>query len=70
MTFEEFIDNVKYQIDLNHYLEKNLREGEMFMLELGKARPDIAQQLAGSMLDPSFKHRITEVVKNFVKDRW
>jgi hypothetical protein len=70
MTFEQFMESVDFKIQMNDYLGEDFRAGQLFIMELFEVHPDIAVQLRGSMLDPTYKHRITEVVKNFVKDRW
>jgi hypothetical protein len=69
-TFDLFMKNVNFRIQMNEHLGEDFRAGQLFMMELFEVRPDIAKQLAGSMLDPTFKHRITQVVQTFVKDRW
>lgn len=69
MTFEEFLHMVieKYETQL---VKDDLRLGQIFFNELCVVRPTIAEELRGSMLDPFFKHRITAVTQDFVRDRW
>jgi hypothetical protein len=68
MTFQEFMEDVlnKY----NDHKNDDIRLGQLFFNELCKTRPEIAEEIRGSMLDPFFKHRITNVVEQFVRERW
>ena len=69
MTYEQFLSDV-----LNKYETQpkkgDLRLGQIFFNDLCVVRPEIAEQLRGSMLDPFFKERITQVVSDFVRERW
>lgn len=69
MTYEQFLSDV-----LNKYETQpkkgDLRLGQIFFNDLCVVRPAIAEQLRGSMLDPFFKERITQVVSDFVRERW
>jgi hypothetical protein len=70
MTFEQFMEEVQFKHDMNNYLGEDLRLGQIFFNELCVVRPAIAEEIRGSMLDPFFKHRITQVVSDFVRERW
>lgn len=69
MTYDEFLSDV-----LNKYETQpkkgDLRLGQIFFNDLCVVRPAIAEQLRGSMLDPFYKERITQVTSNFVRERW
>ena len=68
MTYDEFLVEVYRAHDydkLNHW-----RLGQYFFNMLCEVRPAIAEQLRGSMLDPFYKERITQVVSDFVRERW
>lgn len=69
MSYDEFLARVHiaHQSQVN---KKDLRLGQIFFNELCIARPTIAEQIRGSMLDPFFKERITQVVSDFVRERW
>lgn len=66
MTYDEFLDHVTDTWSCSI----NLRLGQVFFNELCKLRPDISEVLRGSMLDPFFKERITQVTSDFVRNRW
>ncbi len=68
MTFEEFLHDVIAQYEQRQ--DKSIRLGQLFFNELCIVRPSIAEEIRGSMLDPFFKERITQVVQDFVRDRW
>lgn len=69
MTYEQFLSDV-----LNKYETQpkkgDLRLGQIFFNDLCVVRPAIAEQLRGSMLDPFYKERITQVTSDFVRERW
>ena len=46
------------------------RLGQSYFNLLHEVRPDLANELRGSMLDPFFKERITQVVHDWVAERW
>ena len=69
MTYDEF----HHQVLMIHASQENkddLRLGQIYFNMLCSLRPDISEQIRGSMLDPFFKHRITQVVSDFVRERW
>lgn len=47
-----------------------IRVGQSYFNVLMNVRPDIASKMRGSLIDPFYKNRITEVVKEFVKEHW
>lgn len=69
MTYEQFLNNVHKMYDTQPK-KGDLRLGQIFFNELCVMRPAIAEELRGSMLDPFFKERITQVVSDFVRERW
>ena len=69
MTFQEFHARV-LSIHQMQPIPGELRLGQVFFNELVKIRPDIAEELRGSMIDPFFKERITNVVGQFCRERW
>lgn len=71
MTYQEFEELVHRQFE--QYEKESpgyLRIGQVYFNLLFDIRPDIAEYMRGSIIDPFFKHRITEVVRTFVIDRW
>lgn len=46
------------------------RYGQAVFNALSHARPDIAQNLAGTMLDPFFKDEVSEQTWNYIFLRW
>lgn len=69
MTFQEFHARV-LSIHQMQPVPGELRLGQVFFNELASIRPDIAEQIRGTMLDPFYKERITNAVGNFVRERW
>ena len=85
MTYDEFYDEV-YKCYMAQEASMDYRLGqiyinmlcevrpkiaeELYFNMLCEVRPKIAEELRGSMLDPFFKHRITQVVSDFVRERW
>jgi hypothetical protein len=69
ITYEKFLADV-HQMHENQPIEGYLRLGQIYFNVLCSVRPHIAEQLRGSMLDPFFKERITQVVQDFVRERW
>ncbi len=69
MTFDQFIDHVDtlYQ---TQDVSGDLRIGQIFFNELLVIKPELAEKIRGSMLDPFFKHRITQVTQDFVRANW
>jgi len=70
MTYDEFHHMVMVTHASQHSVEGDLRLGQIYFNELCVVRPAIAEELRGSMLDPFFKERITQVVSDFVRERW
>ncbi len=69
MNYDQFLNKVQ-QMHATQPVKGDLRLGQIFFNELCIVRPAIAEQLRGSMLDPFYKERITEVVSDFVRERW
>lgn len=69
MTYDEFFDQV-WKTYMAQEASMDFRLGQIFFNELCVVRPAIAEQLRGSMLDPFYKERITQVVSDFVRERW
>lgn len=69
MTYDEFYDEV-YKCYMAQEASMDFRLGQIYFNMLCEVRPKIAEELRGSMLDPFFKHRITQVVSDFVRERW
>jgi len=68
-SYEEFLHGVLQDY---HYqpVKDEFRLGQIFFNKLCVVRPDIAEALRGTMLDPFFKQRIANVVSDFVRERW
>ena len=69
MNFDQFLHKVQ-QMHISQPVKGDLRLGQIFFNELCAVRPAIAEELRGSMLDPFYKERITQVVQDFVRERW
>lgn len=69
MTYDEFVHKI-YQIHKSQPNKDDLRLGQIYFNELAIVRPEIAEAIRGSMLDPFYKERITNVVSEFVRERW
>ena len=48
----------------------DLRVGQIYFNKLYDVRPDVANRLRGSKIDPFFKNYVIDTVKQFVKDNW
>jgi hypothetical protein len=71
MTYLEFENLVNEQFDQYEKTSPgDWRIGQVYFNLLFDIRPDIAEEMRGSIVDPFFKRRITEVVRSFVTDRW
>ena len=69
MNYDQFLNKV-HHLHTTQPVKGDLRLGQIFFNELCTVRPAIAEQLRGSMLDPFYKERITQVVSDFVRERW
>lgn len=69
ISFDQFLADV-YKMHENQPVKGDLRLGQIFFNTLISVRPHIAEQLRGSLLDPFYKERITQVVQDFVRERW
>lgn len=69
MTYEEFHNQVVTAYDTQP-VKGDLRLGQIYFNMLCELRPDISEVLRGSMLDPFYKQRITQVLHDFVSERW
>ena len=69
MNYDQFLNKVQ-QLHATQPVKSDLRLGQIFFNKLCDVRPAIAEQLRGSMLDPFYKERITQVVSDFVRERW
>lgn len=69
MTYDEF-HHMVVVTHVNQPVKGDLRLGQIYFNELCVVRPAIAEQIRGTMLDPFFKERITQVVSDFVRERW
>lgn len=68
-SYDWFLHNVHKKYETQP-VKGDLRLGQIFFNDLCDVRPAIAEQLRGSMLDPFYKERITQVVSDFVRERW
>jgi hypothetical protein len=69
MNFDQFLNHI-HELHSTQPVKGDLRLGQIFFNELCVVRPAIAEEIRGSMLDPFFKERITQVVSDFVRERW
>jgi hypothetical protein len=69
MTYDEFVDQV-HKTYMAQEASMDFRLGQIYFNMLCELRPDISEVLRGSMIDPFYKERITQVVHNFVSERW
>ena len=69
MTYDEFLARVHIE-HMDQPVNGDLRLGQIFFNKLSDVRPAIAEEIRGTMLDPFFKQRITQVVSDFVRERW
>lgn len=69
MNYDQFLAQV-HKEHAEQPVKGDLRLGQIFFNKLCEIRPNIANELRGSMLDPFFKERITNVVSEFVRERW
>lgn len=69
MTYDEFHSQV-VTAHATQPVKGDLRLGQVYFNMLCELRPDISEVLRGSMLDPFFKERITQVTSDFVRERW
>lgn len=71
MTYSEFDELVAREFNKCEQEQPGeWRIGQVYFNTLLKVRPDIAEEMRGSLVDPFFKHRVTEVVKMFVWEKW
>lgn len=69
MSYEQFLTEV-IKVHSEQKNHGDLRLGQIYFNMLCNTRPDISEVLRGSMIDPFFKERITQVVHDFVRERW
>lgn len=69
MTYDEFHSRVVLAHETQQF-KGELRLGQIYFNLLREIKPSIAEELRGSMLDPFFKERITQVTSDFVRERW
>ena len=69
MTYDQFFDEV-HKTYMAQEPSMDFRLGQIYFNMLCELRPDISEVLRGSMIDPFFKQRITQVVHDFVSARW
>lgn len=71
MTFDQFM-NKMYEGSIHatdsRYGDERL--GQWFFNFLNLNRPDIAEKLRGSLIDPFYKNRIPADVVEFVRNAW
>ena len=69
MSYDDFLHKVN-EMHRDQPHKGYLRLGQIFFNELLTIKPALAEELRGSMLDPFFKERITQVTSDFVRERW
>lgn len=69
ISYDKFLADV-YHLHETQPNKGDLRLGQIYFNLLCSIRPAIAEELRGSMLDPFYKERITNVLSEFVKERW
>lgn len=71
MTFQQFMTKM-YDGSIHAMDERygNQRLGQWFFSYLSAIRPDIAEELRGSLYDPFAKNYISDEVETFVRLRW
>jgi hypothetical protein len=71
ITFVKFEEMVAERFKDSEKLEPGkMRIGQVYFNTLNEVRPDIANKMRGSMIDPFHKRRITQAVRNFVIENW
>ena len=67
VTYTDFI-----VASTQHYGQnrRDLRFGQAVFNVLASTRPDIAEELRGSTLDPFYKDSVSDEVWQFIKSKW
>jgi hypothetical protein len=70
-TFEEFeiIAQSRFENEKKSSPE-TCRVGQTYFNTLNEIKPGIASEILGTAVDPFYKNRITQVVRDFISDRW
>lgn len=70
LSFNDFLADVsiKYERQKGDYPHQ--RYGQMYFNLLTNARPDIAERIQGSSLDPFYKDAVSGVTHMFVESNW
>jgi hypothetical protein len=70
LSFNDFLADASIQYERQKEAGGDLRYGQVYFNLLFEARPDISEQIRGTMLDPFHKNYVQSEIHRFVESQW
>ena len=70
LSFNDFLADASIQYERQKADGGDMRYGQVYFNLLFEARPDISEQIRGTMLDPFHKNYVQSEIHKFVEGKW
>lgn len=70
ISFTDFLADASIKFEKWSKQDSSIRYGQVYFNLLSSSRPDIAEALRGTMLDPFHKQEVKEETHKFVESKW
>lgn len=70
ISFTDFLADASIKFEKWSAQDKSMRYGQVYFNLLSAARPDIAEALRGTMLDPFHRNEVKDETHKFVESKW
>lgn len=70
ISFNDFLADASIKFEKWSKTDSSIRYGQVYFNLLSAARPDIAEALRGTMLDPFHKESVKPETHKFVESKW
>jgi hypothetical protein len=70
LSFNDFLADASIKFEKWHKQDPTMKYGQVYFHLLSSSRPDIAESLRGTMLDPFHKDEVKGETHKFVESKW
>lgn len=70
LSFNDFLADVSIKFEKWNKQDPTIRYGQLYFSLLSSARPDIAESLRSTKLDPFYKDEVKGETHKFVESKW
>lgn len=69
-TFDQFIEHCSDRFRQIKHVDPTVRYGQIVFNELERCRPDVSEQIRGTVNDPFHKDFLHATSEEFIRSRW